>query len=76
MSYSKITKKGQMTIPVKYRRKYNFKEGVAVEFEETEDGLVIRPVPDIADSSGALSKYAHPKELLADLIKAREEAFR
>jgi AbrB family looped-hinge helix DNA binding protein len=76
MSYSKITKKGQMTIPVKYRRKYNFKEGAVVAFEETEDGLIIRPVPDIADSAGTLSKYADPKELLADLMKAREEAFR
>lgn len=76
MSYSKITKKGQMTIPVEYRRKYNLKEGVLISFEETENGLVIRPVPDITDSAGALSKYADPKELLSDLIKAREENFR
>lgn len=76
MSYSKITKKGQMTIPVEYRRKYNLKEGVLISFEETENGLVIRPVPDITDSAGALSKYADPKELLLDLIKAREENFR
>lgn len=76
MPYSKITKKGQMTIPVEYRRKYNLKEGVVVAFEETEEGLIIRPVPDIADSAGALSKYANPKELLAYLMKAREESFR
>jgi len=76
MSYSKITKKGQMTIPVEYRRKYDLKEGVLISFEETENGLVIRPVPDITDSAGALSKYADPKELLSDLIKAREENFR
>lgn len=65
-----------MTIPVEYRRKYDLKEGVVVAFEETEGGLIIRPVPDIADSAGALSKYANPKELLADLMKAREEGFR
>lgn len=76
MSYSKITKKGQMTIPVEYRRKYNLKEGVLISFEETENGLVIKPVPDITDSAGALSKYADPKELLLDLIKVREENFR
>lgn len=75
MSYSRITKKGQITIPVEYRRKYNLKEGVVIAFEEAEKGLIIRPVPDIADSAGALSKYANPKELLADLIKAREENF-
>lgn len=76
MSYSKITKKGQMTIPAKYRRKYNLREGVVVEFEEAEGELIIRPVPDISDSAGALSKYADSKELLADLMKARKEPFR
>ncbi|KPV63880.1 MAG: SpoVT / AbrB like domain protein [Candidatus Bathyarchaeota archaeon BA2] len=76
MSYSKVTRKGQMTIPVEYRKKYNLKEGVVVAFEETEEGLIIRPVPDIADSAGALSKYGNPKELLAYLMKAREEGFR
>jgi len=76
MSYSKITKKGQMTIPVKLRRKYNLKEGVVVVFEETDNGLIIKPIPDIADSAGALSKYADPKELIANLIKTREANFR
>jgi len=76
MSYSKVTKKGQITIPVKYRKKYNLKEGVVVTFEETVQGLMIKPVPDIADSAGALSKYANPKDLLSDLIKSREENFR
>ena len=76
MSYSKITKKGQMTIPVRYRRKYNLKEGVVVAFEETVDGLMIKSVPDIADSAGVLSKYANLKELLLDVISAREENFR
>lgn len=76
MPYSKITKKGQMTIPVEYRRKYDLMEGTIVAFEETEKGLVIRPLPDIADSAGALSKYADVNELLADLVKAREESFR
>jgi len=76
MSYSKITKKGQTTIPVKYRKKYNLKEGVVVAFEETDEGLIIKPLPDIVDSAGTLSKYGDPKELLASLIKAREENFR
>lgn len=76
MSYSKITKKGQMTIPIKFRRKYNLREGVVVAFEETEKGLIIKPVPDIADSAGALSKYADPRKLLVELIKARKENFR
>ncbi|MEM2466112.1 MAG: AbrB/MazE/SpoVT family DNA-binding domain-containing protein [Candidatus Bathyarchaeia archaeon] len=50
MSYSKITKKGQTTVPVQFRRKYNLREGSLVIFEETENGLVIKPAPYIADS--------------------------
>jgi len=76
MSYSKITKKGQTTIPVQFRRKYNLREGSLVVFEETEGGLIIKPVPDIVDSAGKLARYAHPKELIAELVKAREENFR
>jgi len=76
MYYSKVTKKGQMTIPVEYRRKYHLEEGVTVAFEETDEGLILKPLPDITDSAGALSKYANPKELLADLLRAREESFR
>lgn len=76
MSYSKITKKGKTTIPVQYRRKYNMREGTIVIFEETEDGLIIKPMPDVVDSAGKLAKYANPKELIAELIKAREENFR
>lgn len=45
-------------------------------FEETENGSVMKTVPDIVNSPGKLAKYAHPKELIAKLIKAREENFR
>ena len=76
MSYSKITKKGQITIPIRYRRKYDLKEGIVVAIEETTEGLIIKPVPDITDSAGSLSKYANSKELILDLIRAREENFR
>jgi len=76
VSYSKVTKKGQVTIPVEYRRKYNLSEGAAIAFEETEKGLVIKPLPDITDSAGALARYADPKDLLTDLLKTREESFR
>ncbi len=76
MSHSKITKKGQITIPIRYRRRYNLKEGAVVAFEESAEGLIVKPVPDIADSAGSLSKYANSKELVLEVIRAREENFR
>ncbi|MEM2925789.1 MAG: AbrB/MazE/SpoVT family DNA-binding domain-containing protein [Methanocellales archaeon] len=76
MSYSKITKKGQMTIPARYREKYNLKKGIRVAFEETDKGLLIKPIPDIADSAGVLSDFAAPEEVLIELMKTRKENFR
>jgi len=76
MSYSKVTKKGQTTIPLKYREKYNLKEGTTLTFKETDEGLLLEPLPDITESAGALSSYADLKEVLSDILKGRKEDFR
>jgi AbrB family looped-hinge helix DNA binding protein len=74
-SYSRITKKGQVTIPVRFREKYRLNEGTVVVFKETSAGLIIEPKPDIADSAGALSNYADARELLSELLRTRRESF-
>jgi len=51
-----------MTIPIKYRKKYNLGEGVTVAFRETDEGLLLKPIPDITDSAGTLSSYADIKK--------------
>jgi AbrB family looped-hinge helix DNA binding protein len=76
MYYSKVTKKGQTTIPVKYREKYNLSEGAIVAFEDTDRGILLKPLPDITDSAGALSSYADLKEVLSELMRNREKDFR
>ncbi len=76
MSYSKVTKKGQVTIPSTLRKKFRMEGGVTVKFEETGEGLVIKPMPDIVDSAGNLSTYAHAEEVLKDILKERKETFR
>lgn len=76
MQYSKVTKKGQTTIPLKYREKYKLNEGSIVAFEDTDEGLLLKPIPDIADSAGALSGYADLEEVLSDLIRDRKKDFR
>jgi len=47
-----------------------------VAFKETDEGLLLKPEPDITESAGALSSYADLKEVLLDLVKARKEDFR
>jgi AbrB family looped-hinge helix DNA binding protein len=76
LSYSRVTKKGQVTIPSYFRQREGFAEGVVVAFKKTKDGLVIEPVHDIADSAGKLSKFGTADEVIRDLIRSREPDFR
>lgn len=44
METSILTSKGQLLIPKRLRNKYGIKSGVKVIFEETDNGVVIRPM--------------------------------
>ena len=44
METSVLTVKGQLLIPKRIRNKYGIKPGVKVIFEETENGVAIRPM--------------------------------
>lgn len=74
--YSRVTRKGQATIPSELRRKFGIEEGDRVVFEETEKGLVLKPAVDIEDSAGALSKFGDAEEVLDELFRERKKSFR
>jgi AbrB family looped-hinge helix DNA binding protein len=76
MYYSRVTKKGQTTIPSTFRKKFGIEEGDRVVFEETEDGLILKPAADIEDSAGALSRFADAEEVVARLIRDRRKSSR
>ena len=40
----KVTQKGQITIPKKYRDRFFLKTNTRVSFEEKEDGILIKPI--------------------------------
>jgi len=44
METSVLTSKYQVVIPKNIRRKYNFKAGVRVVFQETKEGVIIKPL--------------------------------
>jgi AbrB family looped-hinge helix DNA binding protein len=44
METSVLTSKGQLLIPKRLRKKYGIEAGVKVIFEETESGVIIRPI--------------------------------
>jgi AbrB family looped-hinge helix DNA binding protein len=43
MSFSQVRKKGQVTIPTEIREAARIEEGTVLEFELSEDGIVMRP---------------------------------
>ncbi len=49
---TKVTRKGQVTIPVSYRKKYRIREGQKVAFKEERGKLVIEPILRIEDMAG------------------------
>jgi AbrB family looped-hinge helix DNA binding protein len=76
MPYSRVTSKGQMTIPAGARRKYGLEDGSMVVVEEREDGLLLKRAPDIIASAGALSEFGDASEVVRSLVKSRTKLFR
>jgi AbrB family looped-hinge helix DNA binding protein len=76
MPYSKITSKGQMTIPVGARKKYGLEDGSIVMVEEVKEGLLLKRAPDIIASAGTLSEFADAGDVIEGLVRSRRKAFR
>jgi AbrB family looped-hinge helix DNA binding protein len=43
-----VTSKGQLVIPAELRRKHAIRSGTRVRFEDTEGGIIVRPVSEDA----------------------------
>lgn len=72
METSVLTTKGQLLIPKRIRNKYGIKSGVKVIFEETEKGVVIRPMNEEYFNSfmGIIKSTGNLKE---EMRKMKEE---
>ena len=60
---SKITSKGQLTVPYYIRSKFGFNVGDAVEFEEKGDYVIIRKQKNLMDYIGCLDGANLPNDL-------------
>ncbi|MEW6456729.1 MAG: AbrB/MazE/SpoVT family DNA-binding domain-containing protein [Acidobacteriota bacterium] len=70
MQISKITSKGQITLPKKIRDSLHLKEGMLIIFEEQEDKIIIKPQKTLKDFRGVLRS----KEKKFSSEKIRKEA--
>ena len=73
--YSRVTKKGQATIPSAFRKKLGIEEGDRIVFEEAEGSLILKPAADVEDSAGALSRFGDGGQVLERLLRERRKSF-
>ena len=79
---SVVQEKGQVTIPAEIRRRWGLQKGTLVAFEETEEGILLRPqkvvAMDALDQLGMLlrERGIDLEELLASGREVREEVVR
>ena len=69
MYITKMTKKGQITIPAKYRKKMNV-EYFSVEMKDNQ--LIIKPVKPLA---GSLKKYAKKSKNIEKIMEEEKNSF-
>jgi len=68
----KVTRRGQTTIPVEFRKRHQIEEGSRLLIEDRGDVMVVRPVPRLEDLGGFLSKITTAARLRKILKESRE----
>jgi len=69
----KVTRRGQTTIPLEFRKRYNIDEGSRLVFEAREDDMVVRPLASLEDLGGFLARDTNLKRVLEIIEESREE---
>jgi AbrB family looped-hinge helix DNA binding protein len=68
-----VTRKGQVTIPAKRRKKYGIKEGTRMIVEDSSLGIVFRPIPSLEDLARVDAGKRDAKKTKELLDKGRAE---
>jgi len=69
----KVTRRGQTTIPVEFRRRHRIEEGSRLLVEDRRDAIVFRPLRGLEDDAGFLSGRTTVRELVRIIKEARED---
>jgi AbrB family looped-hinge helix DNA binding protein len=69
----KVTRRGQTTIPAKFRAKFGIKEGDELIVEATEKGLLFKQLRRIEECAGIYAKFGNVEEIKKEIDKLREE---
>src|SRR5204863_8276707 len=69
----KVTRRGQTTIPIEFRKRHRIEEGSRLVVEDRGDSIVFRPVARLEDLGGSLSKTTTLERMLKILDESRED---
>ena len=69
----KVTRRGQTTIPIEFRKRHRIEEGSRLMVEDRGDAIVFRPVARLEDLGGFLSKTTTLERMLKILDASRED---
>ena len=68
-----VTRKGQVTIPIKIRRKFKIEQNTKVTIQEEDGKIVIKKQPSIFDLAGSSAGKASVDELKQMLDEMRAQ---
>ena len=74
MSVVKVKRKGQVTIPVELRRKFNIREGSFLEVEEQEKGILFKSLPPVK-AGDVVGKKTYNR-IIRELDESRRKEWR
>jgi AbrB family looped-hinge helix DNA binding protein len=74
LSQVKVKRKGQVTIPVELRRKFNIQEGSLLEVEEHEDGILFKSLPPV--KAGDVVGEKTYRRIIRELDESRRRNWR
>ena len=69
----KVTRRGQATIPIEFRKRHRIEEGSRLVVEDRGGAIVFRPVARLEDLGGFLSKTTTLERMLKILDESRED---
>ena len=74
LSQVKVKRKGQVTIPVKLRRKFNIQEGSLLEVKEQGEGILFKSLPPV--KAGDVVGEKTYKRIIRELDESRRKNWR
>ena len=69
----KVTRKGQVTVPIGLRKKYRIVEGMKMSIEDSPVGIIFKVIPKIEDLAGIDAGKIKIDDALKSLDKMRSK---